>query len=475
MIMSSGETMSTDVKVDKNSWRALAVVCTVSFLVPFMGSSVNLALPQISGEFEMKAVTLTWMATAYLLSTAIFQIPFARISDLVGRKKVFITGVWLFCISSLVCGMARSGMMLIMLRFFSGLGSSMMFGTGTAIITSLFPAHERGKVLGINSATVYAALAAGPFLGGMITHYIGWRSIFFISAAVGGLVIIASHIFLKKEWVEAKGEKFDLGGSLLYGIGIGGVIFGFSKLTSAIGALCVAVGLISLVFFAIYEKRHSSPVLNVRLFSESRVFTLSSVASLINYAATAAIAFMLSQYLQYIRGFDARHAGLILITQACFQTIFSLVAGSMSNRWEASRMATAGMMIIVVGLVGLIFLDMDTPIWMILGILVMLGIGFGIFSSPNTNVVMSSVDRSQYSQASATIGTMRLTGQAFSIGIAGMAISFGMGNEMIVPELHPAFMYSMHITFVIFLCLCIVGVYASSARVKAEKNGKVKK
>lgn len=446
--------------------KALLVLSTAAFLVPFMGSALNLALPQISSEFSMKAVSLTWIATAYLISTAIFQIPFARVADIVGRKKIFVTGVVVFTACTVLCGFAVSGAMIITFRFLSGIGSAMMFGTNIAILTSLFPPATRAKALGVNSAAVYGALAAGPFFGGMLTHYFGWHSIFFTAAAIGVVVLVLSVGFLRGEWVEARGEKFDVRGSVMFGISLAGIIYGFSNLPGTVGFASLFTGISALFFFIRFEKRQKYPVFNVRLFSCNRVFALSSFAALINYASTMGITFMLSLYLQYVRGFDASRAGMILIAQALIQSLFSLIAGWLSNRIAPSILATAGMIMISMGLAALLFLDVATPIWMIVCVLMLFGVGFGIFSSPNTNVIMSSVDKKNYSQASASTGTMRLTGQSFSMGIAGMALSFTMGDEAIAPALYPAFMQSIHISFSVFLVLCLVGVYASTARVK---------
>lgn len=343
----------------------------------------------------------------------------------------------------------------------------MIFGTSIAILTSIFPPEKRGKALGIQVSVVYGALAAGPFLGGILTHYWGWQSLFFSCAGVGLVVLFLSRCFLKEEWIEARGERFDGWGSLLYGLGLAGLIYGFSDLSHWTGPVACFVGTVLMVGFVLYERRHTSPVFDVRLFSRNRVFALSSLATLINYAATSAIAFMLSLYLQYIRGLDARHAGLILIVQACIQSAFSLISGPLSDRMSPSKLATAGMSIIVIGLTGLVFVDEQTSLGLLIVLLAFLGMGFGIFSSPNTNVVMSSVDPASYSQASATVGTMRLTGQAFSMGIAGMAVSLRLGDRMISPALYPDFLASMRITFIIFWVLCLLGVYASSVRMKS--------
>lgn len=448
--------------------RALAVICSAAFMVPFMGSSLNLAVPQISESFGMGAVTQTWIATAYLIATAIFQIPFARVADLVGRRKIFTGGVAVFAVCTLLCGFSTSGTMLITLRFVAGIGSAMMFGTNMAIITAIFPPERRGKALGINTAVVYAAQASGPFFGGMLTHYLGWHSIFFASAGVGVLVLIFSLLFLRGEWVEARGEKFDLTGTILYGGSLAGIIYGFSQLPSSTGFAYLVGGIVALLLFIWFERRQRFPVFDLRLFSSNRTFAFSSLAALINYASTMGISFMLSLYLQHVRGFDASHAGMILICQALIQSVFALVSGRLSDRFQPALLATAGMGLICIGLALLLFISVTTPVWALILILALFGVGFGIFASPNTNVIMSSVDKKHYSQASAITGTMRLTGQSFSMGIAGMAISFSLGNQRIIPELYPHFMQSMRTAFTVFLILCIIGIYASSIRLKKK-------
>ena len=442
----------------------LIVLCMASFLVPFMGSAITLTLPEISKAFSLKAVTLTWISTSYLISSAIFQIPFARLADLIGRKKVFEWGIFIYFLATFLSGFAPTGFIMIVLRVIAGLGSAMIFGTNMAILTSCFSPEKRGKALGINTAVVYLSLAAGPFLGGLMTHYWGWQSLFFVCGAIGLVIVVLSRLFLKMEWVESKGEKFDYIGSCIYALGLFSLIYGFTELPKMTGFFWLFTGIISFSFFVFFEKKHTSPVFNFRLFKGNRVFIFSSLASLINYASTAAVTFMLSLYLQYIKGFDARHAGFILISQACIQSVFSLVSGRLSNRFLPSYLATLGMVFIFTGLLGLCFMTAATPIYVLIIILLILGIGFGIFASPNTNVIMSSVDKKLYGQASATTGTVRLTGQAFSMGIAGMAIALQVGNRPIEPSIYPQFLQSMHITFMVFALLSLVGIYASWKR-----------
>jgi EmrB/QacA subfamily drug resistance transporter len=449
---------------------ALVIICLASFLVPFMGSAINLSLPRIGQSFSMGAVSQSWIATVYLIASAVFQVPFARLADLFGRRKVFVLGLSLFGVSTFLCGLSFSGTMLVVLRALSGLGSAMMFGTSMAILVSVFPAAHRGKAIGINTSVVYFALASGPFLGGLLTQHAGWQSLFFLVGLLGIVVAIFAMAIFKQEWTEAKGEHFDWLGSIIYASGLFGLIFGFSELPGFSGFILTAAGIACFVAFVVHELREKQPIFDVRIFSGNKVFGLSCLSALINYACTSAIAFMLSLYLQYIRGYTPQDAGLILIVQACVQCVVSFYAGRLSDRLNPATLATSGMGIIVAGLAGLIFVTPVSSMGYIALLLFMLGFGFGLFSSPNSNIIMSSVTKKYYGQASATMGTMRLTGQAFSMGIATMAISMSVGNRVITPELHENFMKSFRITFIIFAALCIAGTYTSSFRRRLIEN-----
>jgi multidrug resistance protein len=208
----------------------LIVSCITAFLTPFIGSSVNIALPAIGSEFNMNAVLLSWVATSYLLSAAVFLVPFGRIADIHGMKKIFISGLAIYTISSCLAALAWSAPVLIASRVIQGMGGAMIFGTGTALLISAYPLQERGRVLGINVACVYIGLSVGPFLGGVLTQYLGWRSIFWFNALLGVLPIIITLWQIRGEWAHAKGEKLDLPGSIVYGLGLVAIIFGFSAL-----------------------------------------------------------------------------------------------------------------------------------------------------------------------------------------------------------------------------------------------------
>lgn len=447
---------------------ALIVSTLSSFVTPFMGSSVNIALPSIGRDLGMDAINLGWVATSYALAAAMLLVPFGRIADIYGRKKVFIYGTAIFSACSFLCAVATASFALIAFRFLQGIGAAMIFGTGLAILTSVFPPGDRGRVLGINVAAVYSGLSLGPFLGGLMTDALGWRSIFALNVILGTLVVSFTVWKLRGEWAGARGERFDLIGSAIYSLVLVAAMYGFSLLPSPNAFVFIVVGVIAFFVFVRWELRTESPVLDIKLFRDNRVFAFSSLAALLNYSATFAVGFLLSLYLQYVKGLSAEGAGIILVSQPVVQAVFSPFTGRLSDRIEPRIIASMGMGATVVGLALLTFLSSDTPFPFIVGSLMLLGLGFALFSSPNMNAVMSSVERRLYGVASATIGTMRLIGQMMSLGISMLVFALFIGRVQITPEYYASFLQSANTIFVIFAVLCFGGIFASLARGKVR-------
>ncbi len=461
-----GNVADTTVGVGKGT--ALLVATLASFLMPFMGSSINIALPSIGKDFAMNAVLLSWVATAYLLAAAVFLVPFGRLADIHGRKKVFAAGILVYTLGSLLCGLSTSSAMLLSWRFVQGIGSAMMFGTALAIITSVFPPDERGRALGINVAAVYVGLSLGPFLGGLLTQHLGWRSIFLANVPLGLIMISFVLWKLKGEWAEARGERFDSIGSLVYGGAIVAIIYGFSILPAMWGIGIIIAGALGILAFIIWEMRVKSPVVNMSLFRRNTVFVMSNLAALINYSATFAVTFLLSLYLQYVKGFTPQYAGFILVAQPVMMAIFSPIAGRLSDKIEPRIVASVGMTLTTAGLVLFAFLSEGTTLAFIIPGLVVLGLGFGLFSSPNMNAVMSSVERRFYGVAAGTVSTMRLIGQMLSMGLAMLVFAVVIGRVEITPEYYSQFLSSVKIAFTVFAALCFVGIFASLARGKVR-------
>lgn len=453
-----------DVKSEPSKKVASVVAGIGSFLTPFTGSAINIALPAIQKEFALNALILGWISASFLLSSAMFLVPFGRIADIYGRKKVFLSGISIFTISSFFAALANSTPTLLAGRIFQGIGAAMIFGTAVAILTSVYPPKERGKALGINVAAVYAGLSFGPVLGGILVQHLGWRSLFVSVGLLSTVAFIAGVWKLNGEWAEAKGEKFDLPGAVIYSLALPSLMYGFSALPSAAGWFFVTGGILGLILFVQWELKAQSPLLDINLFRKNLVFAFSNLAALINYSATFAVSFLLSLYLQYIKGLTAQSAGLILVWQPVVMALFSPFAGRLSDRVEPRLVASAGMGLTALGLTFFFFLTRNTPSWAISAVLVLLGFGFALFSSPNTNAVMSSVEKRYYGVASGTLGTMRLTGQMFSMGIAMLVFALFLGGVPITPRYYHLFLRATKTAFLIFALLCTGGIFASLAR-----------
>ncbi|MCC6396148.1 MAG: MFS transporter [Bacteroidetes bacterium] len=429
-----------------------------------MGSSLNVALPAIGTEFSLSAVLLSWIPTADLLASSMLLVPMGRLADIIGRRRVFLYGIALYTLSSGLCALAPSAGFLIAMRAVQGVSAALMFGISIAILTSVFPPQERGKALGINSAAVYVGLSLGPFIGGIMTSQWGWRSLFWANVPLGILMITLVLTRMRTEWTESRGARFDIPGSILYSISLVALMYGFSELPGIAGAVLVTGGVAGLALFIRFERRTASPVLDINLFLQNRVFALSNLSAFVNYSATFAVTFLLSLYLAYIRGHTPQEAGTVLVIQPIMMAVCSPFAGRLSDRVEPRIIASTGMGVIVAGLIALAFLTTTTPLWYIIAALGLLGIGFGMFSSPNTNAVMSSVERSVYGVAAGTLATMRMTGQTISIGIAMLIFALVVGTVQITPEYHAGFLRSLSIAFAVFAALCTVGVFSSLAR-----------
>jgi EmrB/QacA subfamily drug resistance transporter len=439
----------------------LLVAILTSFLTPFVGSSINIALPSIANEFTATAILIGWIPTAYLLSLAVCLVPFGRIADIYGRKRIFTYGIILFTISSFLATISFSADMLIFFRVLQGAGSAMIFGNLFAIIASIFPASDRGKALGITITGAFLGLFLGPVLGGFLTEYFGWRSIFFINVPLGIFAIVAVTR-LKGEWTEASGEKFDILGSTILGFALVILMYGLSILPKTEGFYLIFAGLAGLVLFYIVESRMDSPVLDVKVF-HNRSFTLYNLAAFISYCSAAPIIFLLSLYLQYIKGLDPQWAGIILSVQPVMMTIFSPLAGKLSDITEPRKVAAFGMILNTLGCGLFAFLGEESSMIMVVLGLGLLGLGFAHFSSPNTNAIMSSVESRLYGVASSTVTTMRVLGQMSGMGVVLVVLVLLMGSSTINPQNYPEFITSTRISFALFAILSFLGVLASLA------------
>jgi EmrB/QacA subfamily drug resistance transporter len=465
--MNESNSTQTAAKIDSGTKTIVAISLAIAvFFLSFMMQALNVALPVIGREFSSNAAILGWMVTVYVLAASAFSIPFGRLADIVGLKKILIIGTIIYTLSSTAAVFSNSSEMLIICRAAQGISAAMILVNCPALITVIYPAEERGRALGINITGVYLGSSLGPFLGGILTGYFGWRSVFLINIPISLAVILLLFWKVKGEWCACKGQKVDYGGWVIYDLALVIFMVGFSLLPAIIGAVLIVTGIIGLGLFLKFENGIKNPMFNINIFRNNRTFILSNLAALINYCAVFAVSFLLSLYLQYIKGFTPQIAGYIMLANPALQAILSPVAGRISDKIEPRKVASTGMALTCIGLLSFIFVTWDTPIWQIIIGLVFIGTGFAFFLSPNTNALMSSVEPKYYGVAAATMSTMISGGQMLSMGITIVITTIIIGGATITPEYYPAFLVSAKIGFGISTVLCFCGIFISLFRGK---------
>jgi MFS family permease len=297
-----------------------------------------------------------------------------------------------------------------------------------------------------------------------LTQHFGWRGIFIVNCLLGAILAAVTLWRLRGEWAEARGEAFDAWGALMYGVALVTLMFGCSRLSHPSGIGLAALGLVALAGFIFWETRTPSPVLEVSLFRANPVFAFSSLAALIHYAATFAVTFILSLYLQNTKGLSPQQSGLALVAQPAMMALFSSLAGRLSDRFEPRLLASLGMSVTTLGIFLLSFLRADTPTSLVIANLLMLGAGFAFFSSPNANAVMGALDKRRLGVGSGILGTMRLLGQNLSMGVVMMILALHLGSRAVGPDTQAEFMQSLQRTFQLFSVFGVLGVLASLVR-----------
>ena len=432
-----------------------------------MLSGVTVALPAIGNELSMNAIELGWVAYAFNLALVICTLPLGRLADITGRKRMYTIGLLSFAVSTLFSTLSNSSLMFIVLRVVQGTSLAMVWGTATALLSAAYPHNERGKVLGWNVAAVYLGVSIGPTIGGLLTQNFGWRSIFYLGFILQLPVLALLFTKVRGEWAEAKGDKYDFVGSLLFGATLFFLMYGFSLLPSTDGIVLIAVGIVALSVFIIWELRVESPTLNIRVLVRNRMFAFSGLSQLLFQGAVFPVAFILSLYLQYIKGLSPQDAGFVLLAQPVIQAVFSPFAGKLSDKIQPRILASIGIVITLIGILLLFNATKEgTDLLSFIISQVLIGFGTSLFASPNTNAIMSSVERKYYGVASALQATSRDVGITLGMGILMLLFSLYMGTAQITPEYYGAFVESIKTALVIFAIASFCCLFISAARGK---------
>lgn len=448
----------------------ILLICTVlSFFTVFAVNAVNIVIPTIAGEFHMSNIVQNWVTIIFLLVVAVLSVPAGQISGKYGLKKITIISIILFILISVVNVCVTSQEQFLACRFILGIALSFINVTSMAMIVSAFPPQERGKALGINITGVYVGLSLSPVLGGILNYNFGWRSVVLFGVPFLFVILALLLTRIDEEWISFENISIDLKGSFTYAVGMVLFMYGFTILNTQLGIILTILGIIILVIFGLVELRQVNPVFDIRFFKNHK-FLSANFASLCAYLATYAVTTILNYHLQYIKGFDSQTAGLILLVAPLCQVVLAPIAGRLSDKFVPQILAAIGMGLGTVSLFLFSSLDANTSIEFLIVAMIIYGVAFGLFSPPNTSVIMGSVPQKDTSAASAAVATMRSVGQAMSMGILTLVFAFIMGDVPIVAEYYPLLISSCQITCLICVVLCIASVFASFVGIKSNGN-----
>jgi len=454
-----------------SSVATLSIIAAVQFLAPFMYSSIGVALPVIGQEFHAGAVQLGLVTMTYTLGVSLFLLPMGRFADIYGRRKIFVAGALVMTLATLALAFAPAVELLILCRFGQGIGAAMITSTSLAILTSVFPPGQRGRAMGIVAACVYLGVSGGPLVAGFVVEYLSWRWIFYLAASIAAVVFLYALFGLRGEWADAKGERFDCFGALLYLPALSVLIVGvLQHQRLPFGYWTAAVGLAGLVLFLIYESRAAQPMLPVRNIIRNKIFFFSNIATLLNYAASFAVAFFFSIYLQVALGTSPKTTGLILVVQPMIQAICAPLVGRLTERWPASNLATIGMTFCAAGIATASFLTAHSNLWEIFPVLLLMGLGFGFFAAPNNLTIMESVSQREYGMAASVIATMRTLGMLTSMTITTVLLEMYLGTRQVGAATVSEFVASQRTAMWVFAGLSVLGIFFSMQRLAPRKK-----
>jgi EmrB/QacA subfamily drug resistance transporter len=454
-------------------------------MAPLDGSIVSVSLPAITTTLKMDYALVIWVPTGYLVTLAVLLLIIGRLSDIRGRKSIFIAGFSIFVLGSFLCSIAQTGLQLILFRILQGAGGAFIASTSTAIVTDVFPSNERGKALGINIMAVYIGGAIGPTLGGILTHTFGWRSIFWVNIPIGLLVIFLSLLNLKESKKSSPGEPFDVIGAIMFSIGLVSLLIAmtFGEMIGWTSLPVIALFTLAFTSFALFVpievKKGESAMFNLALIVHNRLFAAANISALMNYTAFFAISFTISFYLQKVLLLSPMQAGLVLLSTPVAMTILTPISGWASDKIGSRILSTTGMLVIVIGLLLLSTLNLNSSPMVVITYLLIVGCGMGLFSAPNTSAVMGSVGKKYLGVASGMIATMRTTGMSLSLAVTGAVIAtvassqvvtnlFAGANPSEVAIESAAYVNGMSLAFIVCAGIAAIGAIFSLLRESAK-------
>lgn len=407
----------------RSRWWVLTALAMSALVTGLSTSVVNTLLPVIARFFAAEVATVEWVVTLYLLVVSGLLLAFGRLGDLLGHRRIYLSGVALFTAGMGLSGLAPSIAALILFRALQGVGAAMLFATAPAILTRAFPPSQRGQALGLNALATYLGLVAGPSMGGWLATAYGWRSVFYANVPLGLLALLLGARFVPAEGGRREGETFDALGAGLFTTGLVALLLGLNRgsvwgwgAPQTWGLLALAALL--LTAFVVVERRRAAPLLDLALF-RIRLFSAATLSATLNYLCVYGILFLMPFYLIDGRGLTPARAGAILTAQPIVMALAAPVTGAISDRVGSRLLSTLGMGLLALSLFLYARLGATTPLPQVAAVMALSGLGVGLFTTPNTSALMGAAPPHRKGIASAVVATARNLGMALGVGVTG--------------------------------------------------------
>ena len=471
-------------------WKALATVALGTLMGTMDASIANISFPVLTRVFQADLTAVMWVALVYILVCTSLMLVLGKISDLIGRKKIYAGGMAIFTLGLIACSMAQGIGQLILFRILQAVGAAMSVACGPAIVTEAFPPEERGRGLGLLGVAVSLGFILGPTLGGFLLEWLSWRSIFYIRAPVALITLFMILFLLKKDHARPGRIRLDFKGAITSSVGMFCLVLGMSQISkfgfaSLQVSFLIVLGLLSLLFFMLIERRVEEPLVDLSLF-KNRVFSSATWSLFLTFVAVPGYILIMPFYLMHGVGLTASAAGFLMAVNAMTTIVVGPISGSLSDRFGPVRFSTIGAAATAAAFYLMRGFDLETQITTIVPILILLGVGVGCFQPSNNSIIMGAVTREHLGTASALIATQRQIGLSLGMALAGSLFTarktvyhaelLGQGLKSdYVTRLSIPLAFQDVLLFSVFICFSVVVLclFSGERKIRTIESGKV--
>lgn len=444
--------------------RALIFISLACLLYPLSITASLVAIPSISADLNVSAVLASWIPAIFVLTSLVCQLPGGRISDTLGLKRAFVLSNFIFAVGGVLAAASPNIEMLLFARVVQGAAGAILASTGMAILSRVYEASGRGQALGWMTSAIYFGMTSGPLIGGWLVDQFGWRAVFLVPVPVGFVVLFSVKHVLHGEWKADEPHPVDWTGALIFAVALVALFVGATHLADLFGAALFIAGAMFLYLFVKWSAKATYPLVKLNLLVQNRRFIRSVTAAFFMYGSQYGIVLMMALYLQYNRGLSPTEAGQLMMLQALMMTICAPIAGRLSDRVGRRILATTGSISIALGLVLLTQMNSESALWVIALGLMIIGLGHGLFSTPNNSSALGSIPPQRMGIGSAIISLARQSGQLMGTAVISLLLAIYFNGGALSAAQSDLLQQVMQLALLSSLCFALVAAWLSWQR-----------